>query len=80
MPRKMRACVALKVRGDSMMNAHILDGDIVILDDRKEAQERRHRRSINRRRDNIETLRSPNTAVPYLRGGKPALSRSTPGP
>jgi repressor LexA len=29
---------ALKVRGDSMMNAHILDGDIVILDDRKEAR------------------------------------------
>src|SRR4030088_1009478 len=30
--------VALKVRGDSMVNAHILDGDIVILDDRKEAR------------------------------------------
>ena len=29
---------ALKVRGDSMINAHILDGDIVILDDRKEAK------------------------------------------
>ena len=29
---------ALKVRGDSMLNAHILDGDIVILDDRKEAR------------------------------------------
>src|SRR5947207_9744755 len=29
---------ALKVRGDSMVNAHILDGDIVILDDRKEAR------------------------------------------
>lgn len=29
---------ALKVRGDSMMDAHILDGDIVILEDRKEAK------------------------------------------
>lgn len=29
---------ALRVRGDSMVNAHILDGDIVILEDRKEAQ------------------------------------------
>src|SRR5881227_3947619 len=29
---------ALKVRGDSMINAHILDGDVVILDDRKEAR------------------------------------------
>jgi repressor LexA len=29
---------ALKVRGDSMIGAHILDGDIVILEDRKEAR------------------------------------------
>jgi repressor LexA len=29
---------ALRVRGDSMINAHILDGDIVILEDRKNAQ------------------------------------------
>ena len=29
---------ALKVRGDSMVNTHILDGDVVILDDRKEAR------------------------------------------
>ena len=29
---------ALRVRGDSMVNAHILDGDIVILEDRKEAR------------------------------------------
>jgi repressor LexA len=29
---------ALRVRGDSMINAHILDGDIVILEDRKEVQ------------------------------------------
>jgi repressor LexA len=28
---------ALRVRGDSMIDAHILDGDIVILEDRKEA-------------------------------------------
>ncbi|MDQ6859694.1 MAG: transcriptional repressor LexA [Verrucomicrobiota bacterium] len=29
---------ALRVRGDSMINAHIVDGDLVILEDRKEAQ------------------------------------------
>src|SRR5947209_6816422 len=29
---------ALKVRGESMIGAHILDGDIVILEDRKEAK------------------------------------------
>jgi repressor LexA len=29
---------ALRVRGDSMLEAHILDGDIVILEDRKDVQ------------------------------------------
>jgi repressor LexA len=29
---------ALRVRGDSMLDAHIVDGDIVILEDRKDAQ------------------------------------------
>jgi len=29
---------ALRVRGDSMLGAHILDGDIVILEDRKDVQ------------------------------------------
>ena len=29
---------ALRVRGDSMIGAHILDGDVVILEDRKDAQ------------------------------------------
>ncbi len=29
---------ALRVRGDSMIDAHILDGDLVIMEDRKEAQ------------------------------------------
>lgn len=29
---------ALRVRGDSMINAHILDGDIVVLEDRKDVQ------------------------------------------
>ena len=29
---------ALRVRGDSMIDAHILDGDIVIMEDRKDAQ------------------------------------------
>jgi repressor LexA len=29
---------ALRVRGDSMIDAHILDGDMVILEDRKDAQ------------------------------------------
>src|SRR4051794_28397209 len=30
---------ALRVRGDSMIGAHIVDGDIVILEDRKEARQ-----------------------------------------
>jgi repressor LexA len=30
---------ALRVRGDSMIGAHILDGDIVILEDRKDARD-----------------------------------------
>jgi repressor LexA len=29
---------ALRVRGDSMIEAHILDGDLVILEDRKDVQ------------------------------------------
>src|SRR5213592_2392125 len=29
---------ALRVRGDSMIGAHIIDGDIVILEDRKDVQ------------------------------------------
>jgi repressor LexA len=29
---------ALRVRGDSMIGAHVLDGDIVILEDRKDVQ------------------------------------------
>ena len=29
---------ALRVRGDSMIDAHILDGDVVILEDRKDVQ------------------------------------------
>ena len=33
-----RRTFALKVRGDSMVGAHILDGDIVILEDRTEAR------------------------------------------
>src|SRR5881394_4111010 len=38
--RKARALVTpvQKVRGYSMINAHVVDGDIVILDDRKEAR------------------------------------------
>src|SRR3954453_1190613 len=30
---------ALRVRGDSMVGAHILDGDVVILEDRKEVND-----------------------------------------
>ena len=37
-PRKMDAPLRLRVRGDSMIEAHILDGDIVILEDRKDVQ------------------------------------------
>jgi repressor LexA len=35
---KNRNTFALRVRGDSMIGAHILDGDIVILEDSKDAQ------------------------------------------
>lgn len=35
---KNASTFALRVRGDSMIDAHILDGDIVILEDRKEVQ------------------------------------------
>jgi repressor LexA len=35
---KNRRTFALRVRGDSMIEAHILDGDIVILEDRKDVQ------------------------------------------
>jgi repressor LexA len=33
-----RRTFALRVRGDSMIDAHILDGDIIILEDRKDVQ------------------------------------------
>lgn len=36
---KNRGRFALRVRGDSMIDAHILDGDIVILEDSKEAHD-----------------------------------------
>jgi repressor LexA len=35
---KNRGTFALRVRGDSMIGAHIVDGDIVILEDRKDVQ------------------------------------------
>ena len=35
---KNRGKFALRVRGDSMIGAHIVDGDIVILEDSKEVQ------------------------------------------
>lgn len=35
---RSRDTFALRVRGDSMIGAHILDGDIVILEDRKDAR------------------------------------------
>src|SRR5437762_2088353 len=35
---KNRRMFALQVRGDSMIGAHILDGDVVILEDRKEVR------------------------------------------
>ena len=35
---KNRGTFALRVRGDSMIGAHIIDGDIVILEDNKEVQ------------------------------------------
>jgi repressor LexA len=35
---KTRGTFALRVQGDSMIGAHILDGDIVILEDNKDVQ------------------------------------------
>jgi repressor LexA len=37
--QKNRGTFALRVRGDSMLGAHILDGDIVILEDAKDARD-----------------------------------------
>ena len=37
--QKNRGTFALRVRGDSMIGAHILDGDIVILEDTKEVHD-----------------------------------------
>jgi len=51
---------ALRVRGDSMIDAHILDGDIVILD---------------RRRNDVEALRH-RAWTALLEGGEPALPQS----
>jgi SOS regulatory protein LexA len=55
---KNRGTFALRVRGDSMIGAHIVDGDIVILEDAKDVH--------------IETL-CRRTRPAISQGGKPAL-------
>jgi len=37
--QKNRGTFALRVRGDSMIGAHIVDGDVVILEDAKEVHD-----------------------------------------
>ena len=39
-PREWRGCFLLKVRGDSMINAHIYDGDLVVVKPSKQASDR----------------------------------------
>ncbi len=63
---KNRGTFALRVRGDSMIGAHIVDGDIVVLED------------SDRRRNDPEALRG--RAWPALsEGGKSAVSKIDPG-
>ena len=45
-----------------MVDAHILDGDLVILEDRKDVRKRRHRRGAHRWGDHLEELRNGNWA------------------
>src|SRR3989441_2325063 len=68
---------ALRVRGDSMIDAHILDGDIVILEDRKDV----------RNGDIVAALIDGETTLkryvlehgcPYLRAENPLYPKLTP--
>ena len=74
---KNRGTFALRVRGESMIGAHIVDGDIVILENSKEA----HNGDIVAALiDGETTLKRYRGAWPALsESGKPALSRSDPG-
>lgn len=68
---------ALRVRGDSMIGAHILDGDIVILEDRKEV---RHGDIVAALIDEETTLKRyvMDHGRPYLRAENPVFPDLVP--
>src|SRR4051794_29848547 len=68
---------ALRVRGDSMIDAHILDGDIVILEDRKDAQ---NGDVVAALIDGETTLKRyvVDRGRPYLKAENPAYPNLTP--
>ena len=76
LPKNART-FALKVRGDSMRNAGILEGDIVIM----EFREARHGDIVAALIDGETTLKRfiVHEGVPYLRL-QPQISRPHPGP
>ena len=65
---------ALRVRGDSMIDAHILDGDIVILEDRKDVLAARARRVTEGRRGE-----RPRARVLVGHGGETVIRARRPG-
>ncbi len=67
-----RRTFALRVRGDSMIGAHILDGDLVVLEDRKDA---RHGDVVAALIDGETTLKRyvVERGRPYLRAENPAF-------
>ena len=68
---------ALRVRGDSMIEAHILDGDLVILEDRKDA---RHGDIVAALIDGETTLKRYVTerGRPYLKAENPLFPNLIP--
>ncbi|MGI9087653.1 MAG: transcriptional repressor LexA [Chthoniobacterales bacterium] len=68
---------ALRVRGDSMIGAHILDGDIVILEDRKEV---RHGDIVAALIDEETTLKRyvMDHGRPYLKAENPLFPNLVP--
>ena len=68
---------ALRVRGDSMINAHILDGDLVILEDRKDAY---HGDIVAALIDGETTLKRyvVEHGRPYLKAENPAFPNLVP--
>jgi repressor LexA len=74
---KWRGCFLLKVNGDSMVNAHIYDGDMVVVKPAKQAMindivvanfEGETTVKRLKKTDNIFTLQPENKSYPVLRG------------